>query len=268
MDYTDEVLQPGEEHQAHDPELDAGLDAEHQAETRTPAPIMLGQRVFLCGMTGSGKSEALLHLFAVYGGQRLLIDVQDHYYFGPDALAEDPPPLEVDDPRAIDWRHRTIRYVPRRAGDRREMDRLHAAIFRRGRVFVAADELEDIAPSQGGGAPPFVRKCVKQGRKVRLTYGGATQRPVGVDRSIVNQAEHAFIFPMVDSDDLRIIAPRLGMTVHELHEALNRLGQYEYLRHTHGELDERGRPIVLAMPALPASTVEATRRHIVNEPSR
>jgi hypothetical protein len=229
-----------------------------------PPTILLGQRVLFVGDTGTGKSEGLLGLFAEHTGQRILIDVQDHYLLGPDALAEDPPPLELDDPAKIDWRHRTIRYVPRRAGDRREMDRLHAAIYRRGRVFVACDEAEDVAPSQGGGSPPFVRKCLKQGRKVRLTYGAATQRPVGVDRSVINQAEHAFLFRMSDGDDLKVISYRLGMSVNELAAALNRLGKFEYLRHTKGHTDERGRPIVLHMPPLPAEVIDRTRRQVVN----
>jgi hypothetical protein len=235
-----------------------------EAPAEAPPTILLGQRVLFVGDTGTGKSEGLLGLFAEHTGQRILIDPQDHYLLGPDALAEDPPPLELDDPAKIDWRHRTIRYVPKRAGDRREMDRLHAAIFRHGRVFVACDEAEDVAPSQGGGSPTWVRKAYKQGRKVRLTMGAATQRPVGVDRAVINQAEHAFVFPMSDPDDLKVISYRLGLSVAQLSAALNQLGRFEYLRHTKGQRDERGRPVVLHMPALPPEVIARTRRHVIN----
>lgn len=253
---------------AREPGDETGQHGEHEGEegnVHVPQPIRLGHRILFVGNTGTGKSEALLNLFAVHGGQRLLIDVQDHYVLGPVALAEDPPPLDgIDNPSEIDWRHRTIRYVPRRAGDRREMDRLHAAIYRRGDLFVACDEAEDVAPSQGGGSPFHVRKTLKQGRKYRITYGAATQRPVGVDRSVINQAEHAFVFPMVDGDDLRVVSYRLGMNVHELARALNQLGKYEYLRHDLGQTDQRGKPIVLHMPPLPPATIDFTRRHVVN----
>lgn len=255
-----------------DPE---GLEREHQAAMQreplppqvppptpaapaAPATIALGDRVLFVGNTGKGKSEAALNLFAVHRGQRLLVDVQDHYTFGPDARAEVPPPLEVDDPRELDWQHRTIRYVPRRPGDRREMDALYAAIYRRGNLLVVCDEAEDVAPSAGSGAPFYVRKAVKQGRKYRITHVACTQRPAGVDRSIINQAEHAFVFPMVDPDDLEALSYRLGMTSRELGRHLNALGRFEYLRHTLGAEQ------VLAMPALPAHVLGFTRRHVLN----
>lgn len=262
-----DALPPQEE----DGELESAAEDERGPEERDepgrdehePQPIRLGHRIFIVGDTGTGKSELLMHLFAVYGGQRVLIDVNDHLELGPDALAEEPAPLRVSDSSRIDWRHRTIHYVPHR-GDRHEYNRLHAAIFRRGKLFVACDELEDVAPSVGAGAPVFVKKAAKQGRKYRITYGSATQRPVGVEPSFRNQAEHCFCFPISDRDDLHVIAIRFGMSVHELAHELAQLGPHEYLRHTKGERDEHGRPLVLAMPALPPDVIAQTRRHVVN----
>ncbi|HEY2936757.1 MAG TPA: hypothetical protein VGJ25_09155 [Gaiellaceae bacterium] len=250
--------EPRSESAEREAETEPEADTHHQ-----PQSIRLGDRVVFLGDPGQGKSEGMLNLFAIYGGQRILIDVQDHYELGPAALAEQPPPLEVDDPREIDWQHRTIRYVPRRPGDRREMDALHHAIFQRGDMLVAADELEDIAPSQGGGPPPFVRKVLKQGRKIKVTFAGTSQRTAGIDLSARN-AEHACVFRLSEPDDLRAIAGRLGLSVYELHQALNALGEHEYLRHDKGVLDERGRPLVIHMPALPAQAIEATRQHVIN----
>lgn len=240
------------------------LDVERQADELPPAPtapaspgagpqpIRLGQRVLAVGNTGEGKSEVLGHLFSIYGGQRLLVDVNDHYRLGPAAIAEGA--LEVEDVRAIDWRYRTIRYVPRRL-DRHEFDDLYAAIFARGRLFVWLDEAEDAAPVH---APPaWLRKTVKQGRKFLITHGAATQRPAGVERSIINQSEHAFVFRMVDPDDLATLGVRLGMRVRELADALAALPQHGYLRHTIGQRQ------IVAMPPLPLELVRATRRHIV-----
>jgi hypothetical protein len=235
---------PGRKHESEQPQDEQQHQEEH------PPPIRHGERVVLVGTTGSGKSEGGAHLFASHLGQRLVIDPQDHMILGPDALAEDPPPLDVDRPSDIDWRHRTIRYVPRRPGDRREMDALHAAIYRRGNLLVFVDETEDVAPSQGGGAPFHVRKCIKQGRKVRITYVAATQRPL--------------VFPMTDDDDLDVIRRRLGMNLNELSQTLNSLGDYEYLRHTLGHRGANGRPVVLHMPPLPPEALAHTRRHLIN----
>lgn len=234
-------------------------EAEHEA-----APIRMGERFFICGMSGTGKSELGLNAFASYPGQRILIDPADHYELGPAALAEEPPPLEVDDPRGIDWRHRTIRYVPARPGDRGEMNRLFAAIFRRGNLFYFADEFEDVAPSAGGGAPAFVRRTLKQGRKFRITQGGASPRPSGVERAARNQATHAFAFAMVDVDDAREMAPRFGMSAEALIDAVLALPKYGYLQQTLGRLDERQRPLVLRMPPLSPATIDFTRQHVIN----
>lgn len=218
--------------------------------------IKLGQRGIALGDTGQGKSQLVAHLWAIHSGQRVLIDVQDHYTLGPDALVEEPAPLEVDDAADIDWRHRTIRYVPKRAGDLGELDRLHAAIFARGRVLVWCDEAEDVAPVHR--VPVNVRRCVKQGRKHGLTYLAATQRPVGVERAVINQAEHAWIFRMYDPDDVETVAKRIGMPREELAGKLRSMGDHEFLWHVKGD------PNIRHMPPLPADVIAATERHVIN----
>jgi hypothetical protein len=218
--------------------------------------IGIGQRGIALGDTGQGKSQLVAHLWAIHTGQRVLIDVQDHYELGPAALAEHPPPLEVDDAADIDWRHRTIRYVPRRAGDLAELDRLHAAIFAHGRVLVWCDEAEDVAPVHR--VPTNVRRCVKQGRKHRLTYLAATQRPVGVERSVINQAEHAWIFRMYDPDDVDTVAKRIGLRSDELARTLREMADHEYLWHVKGD------PQIRHMPPLPPAVIAATERHVIN----
>lgn len=216
--------------------------------------IRLGQRVLAVGKTGEGKSEALLHAFAVHGGQRLLVDVGDHYELGAAAVAEGA--LEASSPRDLDWRYRTIRYVPRRPGDLHEMDELYRAIYARGRVLVLADEVEDIAPV---GRTPFgVKRVVKQGRKRLLTHLAATQRPYGVDPSVITESEHVLVFRLAGLQDVAAVAPRLGMEARELHRELLELPQHAYL------YAELGAEEVLRMPPLPADRLALTRRHVVN----
>lgn len=217
--------------------------------------IRQGQRALAVGNTGEGKSEALLHLFAKFEGQRLLVDVQDHYQLGPDALAGGA--IEVDDPRDLDWRARTIRYVPRRPGDPGEASRLYHAIFERGDLLVLLDEAEDVAPV--GRAPSSVRRVLKQGRKHGITHLAATQRPFGVDPSVINQAEHAYVFRMVDVRDVGAIAHRLALPAGELTRELGQLPDHGYLYHQLGP----GQPVA-RMPPLPAELIAATRRHVVN----
>lgn len=231
---------------------EASAAPEHAGPSRQSG-IRLGQRVLAVGNTGEGKSELLAHLYAIHRGQRLLVDVQDHYELGPDAREEDA--LEVERVRDIDWRRRTIRYVPSSLSGR-EFDDLYRAIYERGNLLVWLDEAEDAAPV--GRVPPWLKKTVKQGRKRRITHLAATQRPHGVERSIRNQSEHAFVFKLVDDDDLNEISYRIGLNARRLAAELQALPDHGYLRHTIGERQ------IVAMPPLPASIIAYTRRHIVN----
>jgi hypothetical protein len=245
----DELARRAEDDAAAAREREAAPPAPPLTPARPPG-IKLGQRCLFVGNTGTGKSEACANLFAVHSGQRVLLDTSDWYELGPEAG----PAIEVEDVRAIDWRARTIRYVPAR-GTRDEFEDLFAAIFQRGRLFLWVDEAEDVAPSSE--VRRWVRRTWKQGRKHGLTIAAATQRPAGVDRAVINQAEHAFIFPMVDPDDLRTLSVRLRMGTDELAGALQRLPVHGYLRHTLGV------PNVFAMQPLPPAAIAQTRRVVI-----
>ncbi len=215
--------------------------------------IRQGQRALAVGMTGQGKSQLFAHLFAIHTGQRLLIDVQDHYHLGPDAGAEGEA-ADVDRVSKIDWRVRTIRYVPRSLSGR-EFDELHHAIYSQGNLLVWCDEAEDVAPVHR--TPRWVKKVVKQGRKRQITYLAASQRPHGVERSIINQSEHAFLFRMVDGDDILALSYRVGMSARELAGELGELEQHAFLYH------ELGVHEVRRMPPLPPDLIAQAERHVV-----
>src|SRR5207247_1467377 len=99
----------------HETAAGAGGEEPRASSPARPSPpvIRRGDRAFAAGMTGQGKSEIMLHVWAVYRGQRLLVDVADHYQLGPAALAEaaDHPPGDV----AAAARGRAGRLQPGRA---------------------------------------------------------------------------------------------------------------------------------------------------------
>lgn len=219
--------------------------------------IKQGERVLAVGTTGTGKSQALADVFARHTGQRVLIDVQDHYELGPAAVDEGA--SEASRPREIDWRQRTIRYVPSR-DNAKEYNELYSAIFRRGNVLVWLDEAE--GPTSSHSSPLWLRRTVKQGRKYGITHMAATQRPSGIERAIINQSEHAFVFLTSDEDDLRSLAARLGVHWRELAGTWGDTGGrelwragYVYHRLGSGEL--------VKMPPLPAERIAAARRHVI-----
>jgi hypothetical protein len=223
--------------------------------------IRQGERVLAVGTTGTGKSQALAYLFAQHGGQRLLIDVQDHYELGPAAVNEGA--AEATKPREIDWRARTIRYVPSTLRPR-EYDELYAQIFRRGaapdaNLLVWLDET--VGPTSSHSTPINLRRVVTQGRKYRITHLAAAQRPAGIERTIINQSEHAYVFLTSDPDDLDVLSMRLGIKARELGQAWagsehERLWQAGYLYHRLGSAE------IKKMPPLPADYIAEAERHV------
>lgn len=257
-----------------------GLQREGEAvEGAPPAPILPWERVAVVGMPGTGKSELLLSLWADDPGQRLLIDVQDAYYLGPDALGDENGCQELHGtPNRIDWTARTIRYVPARAGraGRDEYEDLYAAIWDRAQRFEELGHLtvlldESYGPTEANYAPSYLTTALTQGRKKHLRHLAGMQRPAKVAPELLETADHFFVFLMGSRrDDLDRIGERFGWNGAEVGEALRDLAEehgyddhgrfrcHGYLRHRAGQLE------VHAYPPLPTSVIKRTHRHVVN----
>lgn len=193
-----------------------------------------GDRGFAVGMTGSGKSKLLSYYFATFPGQRLLVDVNDDYELGPAAKEEGA--CVARHPSKIDFGVRTIRYVPARLNDD-EYEELYEAIWTHVRtarhpLLLWLDEGE--GPTTAQRSPLHLRLALKQGRKKKLTHLTATLRPVDVEKAIVNQSEHGWIFKMTDLDDIALLARRLNIKTAELAAALEQLPEYGFLYHRIG----------------------------------
>jgi hypothetical protein len=226
-----------------------------------PAPRLIrrSDRVVALGKTGSGKSWTLGALFADYAGQRLLVDVNDAYELGP--ACEPDGVCIAHRVREIDWRARSIRFVP--SGREADYEDLYAAVWQRGRMLVWLDEA--YGPTTASRCPHWLRRVVTQGRKRDILHAAATQRPAHVLPDLITQAEHALVFELPPYEpDLRAVAIRLGMTSDELAGELRRLPRVPghgtatgYLRH------DLGHDQILRMPPLPPATIARVSRTVV-----
>lgn len=248
-----------------------------------PEPVIRdNDRVAALGMTGTGKSEKLLAGFAQTRGQRLLIDYNDAYSLGPDAINDPLGCIEVEDARQIDWTVRTIRAVPPHVGRspaaREWMDRLYAAIWARAQAHEAYGPLdvlldESVGPTSANYAPPHLELVITQGRKKRVRHAAAWQDPVDVYPQLLTQANHCYVFLCgMRPDYLDRIGRRFGWTGTEVGVALQELADehgyndqqgafrcHAYLQH------ELGRREVYARPPLPPEEIARTRRHVIND---
>ncbi len=242
---------------------EAELASEEPAGAAPPASgagrsgIGRTDRVAAIGMTGSGKSQLLIAgVFAVYGGQRLLIDVNDDYELGPDALAEEHGggcvATRVSE---IDWRKRTIHFIPRSQTENAYND-LYAAIWDRavntGSICVLLDE--SWGPTTPNKAPAYLRRAITQGRKKGILHLAAMQEPVNVLPVLYSQANHCMLFKSAYRPGELTVLRRFGMKEADLLAELDRLPQHGYLRHTLGD------QTVYRMPPLPPELVERAQR--------
>lgn len=240
-------------------DADAGIHGgrlEHPAPPAEPPPIRVSDRCAAIGMTGSGKSTILAAMWAVDRGQRLLIDVNDAYELGPDALRDPGGVCYAERLRDVDFRARTIHFVPRAQAER-QFDDLYAAIYDRGHLTVWLDE--SYGPTTANRAPRWLRTVITQGRKRKIRHLAATQEPMNVLPVIYSQAEHVFLFRLTGRpDELGRLSPRFGLSVQELGDELQRLPDFGYLR-----ASTSAPGAVYRMPPLPAELLERTRRHVL-----
>ena len=235
------------------PELEPAVGPSSSARlaptpSSAPATIGVTDRACALGMTGSGKSTWIEAIFVITRGQRILIDVNDAYEPGP-AMADRAQGgyCRASRVRDIDWRCRTVHFIPR-AQSMALYNDLYAAIFDRGDLTVWLDE--SFGPTTANRAPDWLGTVVRQGRKRRIRHLAASQEPLNILPVLYSQAEHVALFQLTGRPaDLRNLQSRFGLSADTLQAELDRLPKYGYLRSTIGD------PTIYRMPPLPAAVI-------------
>lgn len=170
-------------------------------------------RVFIVGATGTGKTLLGRRLFEAHNPPRLVIDPKDDVDATGGVFRDGRVAVTFHDPGRLPDAE-VARFVPRDPGDLEAYDRLYTAIFERRDVVVWLDEAGDAAPSSG--APPGLRRVVKQGRSRGIGHIATHQRPVEVDRALLGNAEHIVIFDVRHPADVGTLAGAIGIPPAEL----------------------------------------------------
>lgn len=221
----------------------------------SPPGIRYTDRVFVGGVTGSGKSVLINHLAAAFKCQVLLYDSKDEF-----SVAGVTPVTGVE---RIDWAQRVIHVIDDR-GDLRDTDRLFKVLWGRkvGRsafpygLVVVVHELADLCADQPGKTPQWVANYIRKGRAHGLGLISGSQRPRNIPRAARSEAEHVFSFAGgFDPEDLPVMAGLHRMVERDYAAALAQaqaLGEHAYLWG-----DRRARTNVIR-PPLPARLVSRT----------
>lgn len=196
--------------------------------SRSPSSIRYEDRLFLTGTTGSGKSTLARRLFLAAAAPRLVIDPNDS------DLTELPGAVTFHDPGSArgaggaNWREAaTARFVPRDPYDLDAYDALYRRLFTAGPRFIWCDEAGIVLPSTG--APAGARVLLTQGRKRSIGHLACHTRPRWVDRDLIAQAAHVFVFSTPSAQDRRSLAENMGVDLATLERAHAGLPEYGFL---------------------------------------
>lgn len=169
------------------------------------------ERMLIVGTTGSGKSELEKALLRLYSNT-IVIDPKQTLGSGERGgghlsgyvLAKTPRELE-----RLARRHDHTQYRPDvRYQNMEDWERVFDWVYRRGKTMLAVDELYDC--HSWNRPPNSLRRIMTSGRELGIGFIGCTQRPRGIDRRILTEAEHFCVFHLRDPDDQRFLRPRIG----------------------------------------------------------
>ena len=167
--------------------------------------------MFLTGMTGSGKSTLAKALFLSTPAPRLVIDPADS------DLTNIPGAVTFTNPRqrlnaaGEDWRQAAVaRFVPDDPDDLQGYSDVYRWAYAQGRPrYIWCDEAGIVLPSSGGN--PGGRKVLLAGRKIPIGHLGCHTRPRNMDRDLIAQASHVFVFRTPGAPDRRYLAENMGV---------------------------------------------------------
>jgi len=198
--------------------------------TSSPAApqIRYSDRIFVSGITGSGKSELVNRLTLAAPAPRLIIDPKN------EALTAVPGAVTFNDvskatnPAGQNWREAaTARYVPRDPLDGDEYDELYRWVMRSGPRYVACHEVGFVMPARG--APRGPRLLLTQGRARQIGHVGAHTRPREVDSNMIAQSRHLFVFHTPQRPDRRHLAESMGIDADVFEAAHAELVRFGFL---------------------------------------
>lgn len=213
--------------------------------------LQLNDRIAIFGRTGTGKSVLAHFLFRTIPVRlptksnqnafwRIAIDITD-------SIVDDA--LTFADPNDIPWGESpSLRFLPTDISTlTQDVDTLYTNVFFHGNCWVWLDEANEV--SSAHSTIPGLRKVLLQGRKEQVGQCSVTPRPVDINKSIVTQSEHLFLFPLTDIDDRNRVSKNIGMDPEEFDTVMGSLPPYGYLW-----FDVRS-GTVFSMPPLPLEDV-------------
>lgn len=167
--------------------------------------IKTSDRLFIVGMTGSGKSELAKKFLPFY--PRVVFHDREfanselitRYHFTP---VHDPETLIT----YIQKGKRRILYQPRQGGEKEgleDFDRVCEICFKTQNIALMIDEVASFVSGQK--APYWFGEVQRLGRKYNVGCISLTQRPMDIPQTLLSESEHMIIFRLkLEQDRIKI----------------------------------------------------------------
>lgn len=227
--------------------------------------ISYAHRTVAVGMTRSGKSEILRHLFTRMATRRVLVDPKGEWVLegAPmhqlTAAGVDQARAEIE---AIDWSAPLVHVQPawQGAGAREARAQL-AALYDRiaripGELVVWTDEAYGV--SSGSWSPGGFFNLLVAGAGRGHGHLAATQRPRNVARELFTEADHLFVVPPLATEDFAHVITE-GAPFLPLADARDLAADLP--RHGYLYVDRRDQAVLIGDP-LPAHLLEHGRHQV------
>lgn len=166
--------------------------------TQTIPTLDIGERGFIVGLSGSGKSEVAKRLIPSTG-TRVVIDPKREFQVRGERVINDPSKFRV-----IEGKLNVYRPHPDLLTDIPSYDEVLRKVYNTGNVFLYLDEVTPLM--NGNKGPKYLQVCYQLGRSKGVTSLASTQRPTCISKVLFTEATKFYVFRLNDLNDIRRMA--------------------------------------------------------------
>lgn len=191
------------------------------------------QRMFICGKTGSGKTEFARKVFqAVSKG--IVYDIQHEIKLESLGVV-----ISKFDELKKSKANKMV-YQP----DDDSIDHFEEFcewfFYERPNWMLYVEEVEDLAPNMS--IKPYYRKILRRGRKYGQGCIQVSQNPGKVDKLTISQSDHIVVFRMFEPNQVEYIAECAGLSKKQV-QAIYSMKDYHFFYYQPGKVPEIRNPI-------------------------
>lgn len=180
--------------------------------------ILSSDRIFICGMTGSGKSK-LMKTLARKLHHVVIVDYKHEIKIVGFSVVKNYAGFLL-----VAKRRKFVKVIFRPVGTVEEQDRelskLEKYIFEKGRHFIFYDDLR-IREKQLMKPPQTLDDIIRMGRSRLVGLGVSHQRPSMLSQTFISEAQHLFVFKLALEVDRKKIEGVIGSDNAELLEKVS-----------------------------------------------